>query len=66
MDGEFDSPVASPPRRVMSPRKKIIRRLNDDFSGDRERWLKRAAFFHHEDLRYSDRYATTQNESVGA
>src|SRR6476659_9617637 len=26
--------------------------MNDDFSADRERWLKRAAFFHSEDLRY--------------
>jgi SAM-dependent methyltransferase len=36
----------------MSSRKNIIRGLNNDFSGDRERWLKRAAFFHSEDLRY--------------
>jgi hypothetical protein len=52
MDREIDSLVASPARRLMSPRKNIIRRLNDDFARDRERWLKRAAFFHSEDLRY--------------
>ena len=48
----LESPVAAHARRVMSPRKDLVRRLNDDFSADRERWLKRAAFFHSEDLRY--------------
>jgi SAM-dependent methyltransferase len=35
----------------MSGRKDLIRRLNDDLARDRQRWLKRAAFFHSEDLR---------------
>ena len=52
MNREIDVPVAAHARRVMSPRKDLVRRLNDDFSADRERWLKRAAFFHSEDLRY--------------
>ena len=52
MDREIDSLVAAHARRLMSPRKNMIRRLSDDFSADRERWLKRAAFFHSEDLRY--------------
>jgi SAM-dependent methyltransferase len=52
MNREMDPPVAAHTRCVVSPRKDLIRRLNDDFSEDRERWLNRAAFFHSEDLRY--------------
>jgi len=52
MDREIDSLVASHARRPMSARKNLIRRLNDDFSRERDLWLKRAAFFHSEDLRY--------------
>jgi SAM-dependent methyltransferase len=35
-----------------SPRKQEIRRLSDRSAGDREEWLRRAAFFHDEDLLY--------------
>lgn len=36
----------------MSPRKQALRRSQDEFSAQRERWLQKAAFFHGEDLRY--------------
>jgi hypothetical protein len=52
MDCEIDSHGALHAGRQMSQRKDIIRRLNEDLSSDREHWLKRAAFFHSEDLRY--------------
>jgi SAM-dependent methyltransferase len=51
MNSEIDPAVAGHARRLMSPRKDLVRRLSDDVSGDRERWLERAAFFHSEDLR---------------
>ena len=38
--------------RPMLRRQCMIRRLNDELASDRERWLKRAAFFHSEDLLY--------------
>jgi ubiquinone/menaquinone biosynthesis C-methylase UbiE len=38
--------------RPMASRTSMIRTLNDDLSTDRDRWLKRAAFFHSEDLLY--------------
>jgi ubiquinone/menaquinone biosynthesis C-methylase UbiE len=37
---------------LRSPRKNLIRRLNDEFSGERNRWLNRAAFFQSEDIPY--------------
>ena len=36
----------------MSPRKTAIRSLNDACSAERDKWLRRAAFFHREDLHY--------------
>jgi SAM-dependent methyltransferase len=42
----------APPTIAMSPRKQAIRRLQDEVAPDRQRWLKRGAFFHQEDLRY--------------
>jgi hypothetical protein len=38
--------------RPMASRTSMIRTLNDDLSTDQDRWLKRAAFFHSEDLLY--------------
>ncbi|MBX9775399.1 MAG: glycosyltransferase [Xanthobacteraceae bacterium] len=36
----------------MSTRKAAIRSLSDANAADREKWLRRSGFFHHEDLRY--------------
>src|ERR1700722_6394278 len=47
MPVELRSPSASPVSR-----KERIRRLSDDMAADRERWLKKAASFHDEDLLY--------------
>lgn len=35
-----------------SPRKEEVRRLSEEFSGQRAKWLHFAQFFHREDLRY--------------
>ena len=45
-------PMNAPPTIAMSPRKQAIRRLQDEVAPERQRWLKRGAFFHQEDLRY--------------
>lgn len=37
---------------VSSPRKEAIRRLHDQLAPEREKWVRSAAFFHKEDLRY--------------
>jgi SAM-dependent methyltransferase len=44
--------VASFASRPLSPRKRAIRALHDRYSGERNGWLDRGAFFHREDLRY--------------
>jgi SAM-dependent methyltransferase len=46
----MDAAVGS--NRAMSPRKQAIRSLSDSCSADREKWLRRGAFFHREDLLY--------------
>ena len=38
--------------QAMSPRKQMLRRLQDELAPEREQWLERGAFFHQEDLRY--------------
>src|SRR5262245_24408215 len=47
----LDVAVAGPDHS-MSARKSAIRALSDANSADRDKWLKRAAFFHREDLLY--------------
>jgi SAM-dependent methyltransferase len=36
----------------MSHRKEAVRRLQNELSAERERWVRKGAFFHSEDLRY--------------
>src|SRR5215470_18056111 len=44
--------VEAPPGRSMSARKQAARALSDRMAAAREQWLRRAAFFHEEDLAY--------------
>jgi SAM-dependent methyltransferase len=37
---------------AMSPRKRVLRGLQDKLAPERQQWLERGAFFHQEDLRY--------------
>jgi SAM-dependent methyltransferase len=37
---------------AMSPRKRMLRGLQDKLAPERQQWLERGAFFHQEDLRY--------------
>ncbi|MBR1214301.1 glycosyltransferase [Bradyrhizobium sp. JYMT SZCCT0180] len=45
--------VATPPSNSStSPHKEAIRKLHDELAPERNRWLRKAAFFHSEDLLY--------------
>src|SRR5690348_3310113 len=48
MQGQFEAPAG----RSMSVRKQAARQLADSMAPDRGQWLRRAAFFHGEDLAY--------------